>query len=108
MDKVFVNIDKYGNTSAASIPIALTEAIEQGFCREGDKLVLVGFGAGLTWASAVLQLGVAESEQLTMWRWLPTSGVRRVRNRARVAARTIGIKAGAMLLPLYTRVTRRD
>ena len=47
MEKVFVNIDKYGNTSAASIPIALTEAIEQGRVKEGDKLVLVGFGAGL-------------------------------------------------------------
>ena len=60
MEKVFVNIDQYGNTSAASIPIALTEAIEEGRVKEGDKLVLVGFGAGLTWASAVVQFGLAE------------------------------------------------
>ncbi len=53
--KVFVNLHKYGNTSAASIPIALVEAIEQGRVKPGDKLVLVSFGAGLTWASALLQ-----------------------------------------------------
>jgi 3-oxoacyl-[acyl-carrier-protein] synthase-3 len=107
MDKVFVNIAKYGNTSAASIPIALCEAIEEGRCREGDKIVLVGFGAGLTWASAVVQLGVAEADQVTLWRWMPTTTVRRAQNRVRVAARTVGLKAGAVLMPLYTRVTRR-
>jgi 3-oxoacyl-[acyl-carrier-protein] synthase-3 len=108
MDKVFLNIDKYGNTSAASIPIALVEAIEQGYCKEGDRIVLVGFGACLTWVSAVVQLGLRAPERIQMMRWLPTHQVRRARNRARVAARTIGLKAGAMLLPLYTRVTRRD
>jgi 3-oxoacyl-[acyl-carrier-protein] synthase-3 len=107
MDKVFVNIDKYGNTSAASIPIALTEALEQGRCKEGDKIVLVGFGAGLTWASAVVQLGVAEEDQMTMWHWVPMTTVRRAQNRMKVAARTVGLKAGAVLVPLYTRVTRR-
>lgn len=107
MDKVFVNIDKYGNTSAASIPIALTEALEQGRCKEGDKIVLVGFGAGLTWASAVVQLGVAEEDQITMWHWVPMTTMRRAQNRMKVAARTVGLKAGAVLVPLYTRVTRR-
>jgi 3-oxoacyl-[acyl-carrier-protein] synthase-3 len=53
--KVFVNLHKYGNTSAASIPLALVEAIETGRVKAGDKLALVSFGAGLTWASAVVQ-----------------------------------------------------
>ncbi|HLS91509.1 MAG TPA: 3-oxoacyl-[acyl-carrier-protein] synthase III C-terminal domain-containing protein, partial [Limnochordia bacterium] len=53
-DKVFVNVHKYGNTSAASIPLALDEALEQGRISEGDTVVLVGFGGGLTWAASVL------------------------------------------------------
>ncbi len=55
MEKVFVNLQHYGNTSAASIPIALSEATEQNKIQSGDTVVLVGFGAGLTWASAVLK-----------------------------------------------------
>jgi len=58
-EKVFVNIHKYGNTSAASIPIALCEAFEQSRAKIGDTLAFVAFGAGLTWASAVVK--VAES-----------------------------------------------
>lgn len=54
-ERVFVNVAKYGNTSAASIPIALVEAFQQGRIAAGDRLVLVGFGAGLTWAAAVLE-----------------------------------------------------
>ncbi|MBP2642184.1 MAG: fabHA [Firmicutes bacterium] len=57
MEKVAVNVDKYGNTSAASIPLALREAIDEGRVKDGDTLVLVGFGAGLTWASCVLKWG---------------------------------------------------
>ncbi len=56
MDKVFVDVDKYGNTSAASIPIALDEAIEQGRAGEGSLVLLVGFGAGFTWGSMVVRL----------------------------------------------------
>ncbi|MEK7864197.1 MAG: beta-ketoacyl-ACP synthase III, partial [Nitrospirota bacterium] len=51
MEKVFVNIDKYGNTSAASIPIALDEAVRQGRVRDGDYVLLEAFGGGLTWGS---------------------------------------------------------
>jgi 3-oxoacyl-[acyl-carrier-protein] synthase-3 len=54
-ERVFINLHKYGNTSAASIPLALVEAIEEGRVRDGDKLVLVSFGSGLTWASVVVQ-----------------------------------------------------
>ncbi len=53
-DKVMVNVDRYGNTSAASIPLALCDALEEGRLQSGDHVVLVGFGAGLTWAAAVL------------------------------------------------------
>jgi 3-oxoacyl-[acyl-carrier-protein] synthase-3 len=54
MDKVFVNLEKYGNTSAASIPIALCEARDAGLLKHGQKVVTVGFGGGLTWASCVM------------------------------------------------------
>jgi len=55
MEKVFVNIDKYGNTSAASIPIALDEARKSGRVKSGDVTLLVAFGAGFTWGSAVVR-----------------------------------------------------
>jgi 3-oxoacyl-[acyl-carrier-protein] synthase-3 len=54
-EKVFVNLDKYGNTSAASVGIALDEAVEQGRLKPGDQSVLVAFGAGLTWAACTLR-----------------------------------------------------
>lgn len=54
-EKVYVNLPQYGNTSSASIPIALDEAYRKGLFSKGDKVVLVGFGAGLTWASLVLE-----------------------------------------------------
>ncbi|MCB0881538.1 MAG: ketoacyl-ACP synthase III [Thermoleophilia bacterium] len=52
--KVFNNVEKYGNTSAASIPLALTEARDQGVLAPGMRVLLVGFGAGLTWASTIV------------------------------------------------------
>lgn len=55
-DKVMVNIDRYGNTSSASIPIALDEAVRSGAVSEGDTIIFVAFGAGLTWGSAVVKL----------------------------------------------------
>ncbi len=54
-EKAFVNIDKFGNTSAASIPIALDEAVRTGRIKPGDTIVFVAFGAGLTWANAVVK-----------------------------------------------------
>lgn len=56
-EKVFLNIDRYGNTSAASIPIALCEAHEQERIRPGDTLAFIAFGAGLTWAASVVEIG---------------------------------------------------
>jgi 3-oxoacyl-[acyl-carrier-protein] synthase-3 len=55
--KVIANLSEYGNTSAASIPIALDEAVRQGKIRTGDTIVTSGFGAGLTWGSAIFKYG---------------------------------------------------
>lgn len=66
-DKVFVNLQKYGNTSTASIPIALCEAIQAGKVKPGDKLVFVGFGAGLTWAACAIQWSVPTEAAATDW-----------------------------------------
>ncbi|MBE9532392.1 MAG: ketoacyl-ACP synthase III [Proteobacteria bacterium] len=54
-DQVFVNIEKYGNTSAGSIPLALDEAVRSGRIKEGDIVLLVAFGGGLTWASTIIK-----------------------------------------------------
>ncbi len=54
--KVFVNLDRYGNTSAASIPIALDEALRKGLVREGSTVLMVAFGGGFTWGSCVVRL----------------------------------------------------
>jgi 3-oxoacyl-[acyl-carrier-protein] synthase-3 len=54
-EKVFANLDRYGNTSAASIPLALDEALKEGKIRRGDYVLLCGFGSGLTWATAVIR-----------------------------------------------------
>ncbi len=56
-DRALVNIDRYGNTSSASIPLALFEAVDEGRVRDGDLVLCSGFGAGMTWASALLQWG---------------------------------------------------
>jgi 3-oxoacyl-[acyl-carrier-protein] synthase-3 len=55
MEKVYTNIEKYGNTSAASIPIALDEANRKGVLRRGDYILLVAFGAGLTWGASIVK-----------------------------------------------------
>lgn len=54
-DQLFVNLDRYGNTSAASVAIALDEAVQSGRIQRGDLILLVVFGAGLTWAAAVIE-----------------------------------------------------
>lgn len=55
MDKVVINIDRYGNTSSASIPIALDEALKHGQINRGDYILLIAFGSGLTWGSALIR-----------------------------------------------------
>jgi 3-oxoacyl-[acyl-carrier-protein] synthase-3 len=54
-ERSFVNVDRYGNTSAASIPIALDEAVRSGRVKRGDVVLMAAFGAGLTWAASVVR-----------------------------------------------------
>jgi 3-oxoacyl-[acyl-carrier-protein] synthase-3 len=54
-EKVFVNLDRLGNMSAASIPVALDEAVGSGSIKKGNNVLVVGFGGGLTWASAIMK-----------------------------------------------------
>lgn len=54
-EKFFMNIDKYANTSAATIPIALDEAVQQNRIKKGDKIILIGFGGGLTWGAVLYE-----------------------------------------------------
>ncbi|MDW8269409.1 MAG: beta-ketoacyl-ACP synthase III [Anaerolineae bacterium] len=67
-DKVFINIDRYGNTSTASIPIAVCEAVAAGRLRPNDNVVMVGFGAGLTWAATAVRWAVPMGQEVPRWR----------------------------------------
>ncbi len=114
MDKIVVNLDRYGNTSAASIPIALVEALEDGRVRDGMNLVMVGFGGGLTWAAAVVRWGQpAEPVEWPLaWRFAPAGhrvslAASKVRLRARQLADVASYRANSLLLPLYTFAGRR-
>lgn len=66
-EKIFTNVDRYGNTSAASVPIALCEAIEHGRINSGDHIVLVAFGAGLSWAATAIQWGIPAIPPRVPW-----------------------------------------
>jgi len=57
MEKFFLNLDRYGNTVAGSIPICLHEAVQEGKIKEGDLILLVGFGGGLTWGTVATRWG---------------------------------------------------
>jgi 3-oxoacyl-[acyl-carrier-protein] synthase-3 len=109
MDKFFVNIDRYGNTSAASIPIALVEALEEGRIHDGMNICMVGFGGGLTWAAAVVRWGQPAEpvEWPLVWRFAPAGHrvsmtAARMRLRARQLADVASYHASSLLLPLYT------
>jgi 3-oxoacyl-[acyl-carrier-protein] synthase-3 len=67
-DKFFINVDRYANTSAASIPIAVCEAIAQKRLHPNDYVVLVGFGAGLTWAASAIKWNVTPPVEVSRWR----------------------------------------
>jgi 3-oxoacyl-[acyl-carrier-protein] synthase-3 len=90
MEKVFTNVERYGNTSAASIPLALCEAIEQGLVRDGTKLVLAGFGGGLSWGAAVIE-----------WAAVPQAAATAPRTESRAPLRTDGSASA----PDQTRLT---
>jgi 3-oxoacyl-[acyl-carrier-protein] synthase III len=57
MSKVLRNLEEYGNTSAGSIPLALAEAVKAGKVKKGDIIAMAGFGAGLSWGSAIIRWG---------------------------------------------------
>jgi 3-oxoacyl-[acyl-carrier-protein] synthase-3 len=100
MERVFTNLEHYGNTSAASIPIALAEAAEGGRLHANDKLILIGFGAGLTWAAAALTWGqprpVSRSRH-TVQR--VQYGIAGLRSRVRKSLRSAGDKLWGTVSP---------
>ncbi|MBI2940224.1 MAG: ketoacyl-ACP synthase III [Chloroflexi bacterium] len=99
MEKFFVNVDRYGNTSAASIPIALCEAIEQGRVKPGDKLLFVGFGAGLTWAASVFEWGVgAELRPAPWWKSIVNTVIER-----EAGVRSFALRTGRRLDAVWRR-----
>jgi 3-oxoacyl-[acyl-carrier-protein] synthase-3 len=66
-EKFYMNLDKYGNTSAASIPIALCEAVAEGKVKKDDKLVFVGFGGGLTWGAVATHWDASPPPEVSRW-----------------------------------------
>jgi 3-oxoacyl-[acyl-carrier-protein] synthase-3 len=103
---MMINIDRYGNTSAASIPLALVDAVEEGRIKPGDNLVFVGFGAGLTWAAAAFHWEPQEPAAILMRNWPVrerlTVPVTRARSALWSARVSLATKAEALMLPLYT------
>jgi 3-oxoacyl-[acyl-carrier-protein] synthase-3 len=105
-EKMMLNIDRVGNTSAASIPLALVDALEEGRIKPGDNLVFVGFGAGLTWAAAAFHWEPQEPAAILVRDWpmrerlaVPVTKARTALWSARV---NLATKAEALMLPLYT------
>lgn len=92
VDKFFMNVDRTGNTSAASIPLALCEAVQDGRLGPNDNVVFVGFGGGLTWAAAVVQWdAVPKDVQFREHEWTRTRYmIARGRSRLRRLRRRIG------------------
>ncbi|HDN79157.1 MAG: 3-oxoacyl-ACP synthase [Chloroflexi bacterium] len=96
MEKFYINLERYGNTSAASVPIALCEALERGLIKDGDNIVLVGFGAGLTWGATLVRWGVPEA--IPFFVVEPAKAFSLVR-KAKEAAADV---ASYLMLPFYT------
>lgn len=101
-DKFYMNIHKYGNTSTASVPLAMVEAIEEGRLKEGDKVAMIAFGAGLTWATVVVQMGVGE---ISPAHSLFSAG--RLSYMAKRTRNKVIDSAQMALIPLYTWFTGR-
>ena len=104
-EKMMVNIDRYGNTSAASIPLALVDAIEEGRVKAGDHLVFIGFGAGLTWAAAAFHWEPLEPAAIPVADWPVRDRLARPVAKARTAVWSARVSLATMveplLLPLY-------
>jgi 3-oxoacyl-[acyl-carrier-protein] synthase-3 len=100
LEKFFLNLEEAGNTSAASIPVALVEAVEQGRLRPDDNVIMVGFGGGLTWGAALVKWDVTPPPVSVMdreWkraRYIAARGRSRLRRvRRQIGARLLGPKA---------------
>ncbi len=117
-EKIMVNLDRYGNTSAAAIPIALADAVDQGKIQDGDHVVLAGFGAGMTWGSAVVHwepTRPAEEQAILVENWpirdalqLQANKMRAAVWSAQVTARTKAQEASmSVMLPFYSWQRRR-
>lgn len=102
LDKFYMNLHRYGNTSAASVPLAMVEAIEEGRLKEGDLVAMCAFGAGLTWATVVMQMG---SGEISAAHSLFSAG--RARYLARRTSDAVLDTAQSALLPLYTFLYQR-
>ena len=115
-EKTMVNLDRYGNTSAASVPLALVEAIEEGRLKENDKVVMIAFGAGLTYAAVVWEFQpwevepAEEEEAILVTNWPVDNAFQRKMQEMKVAAWKMKVQARtkaseasmAIMLPLYS------
>jgi len=110
-EKIFVNLDRYANMSTASIPVALCEAAEQGRLHDGDNVLLVGFGAGLSWATAVIHWGVRQKRKprLISWRFVPLSeeALSALVDKARTTVQMISSSVVATLVPFFSSIKRK-
>ena len=111
-ERVFVNVERYANTSSASIAIALCEAFEQGRINEGDDVLLLSFGAGLNWASVLVRCGVREGEdESSVEPATILAGVQHMLRHARAMAE-VGVSnltsaVSLALLPFFTRSSKK-
>ena len=105
-EKIMVNIDRYGNTSAASVPLGLVDGIEEGRIKTGDHLVFVSFGAGLTWAAAAVHWEPREPAAIPVLDWpIQERLARQVEMAGTALWKTrvnLATKAETLLLPFYT------
>ena len=113
-EKTIVNLDRYGNTSAASVPLAMVEALEDGRIKDNDKVVMIAFGAGLTYAAAVWEFQPVEvspeDEAILVTNWPVDNAFQRKLQEMRTAAFRMKVQARtkaseasmAIMLPLYS------
>ena len=113
-EKTIVNLDRYGNTSAASVPLAMVEALEDGRIKDNDKVVMIAFGAGLTYAAAVWEFQPIEAgpedEAILVENWPVDNAFQRKMQEMRTAAFRMKVQARtkaseasmAIMLPLYS------
>lgn len=111
LSKVMINVDRYANTSAASVAIALCEALEEKRAQDGDNIALMAYGAGLSWAASVIHMGEMSAVP-GLVAWPVVNRARSTLQRARVMARTTTTRLAAnvsqFLLPFFTSSHKDD